>query len=254
MERKKKILIRDTTVYIVLRFLVVSLAVLQFLQGNYENVFSCILVLILFLIPSIIDKKFNIDLPDMLESIIYIFIFSANILGEMQNFYGLIPHWDTILHTINGFIFAGVGFSLVELLNKNDKIQVSLSPIYVAVVALCFSITIGTVWEFFEYGMDQTGLDMQKDVLISDLETVYFNNRNEVEIISDIDKTTIEYADGEIIVIDNGYLDIGLEDTMDDMIVNAVGALVFSVIGYLYIKDKEQYKFATNFIPKKKKI
>ncbi len=254
MRKKEKKQIRNLTVYVVLRFLVILTAIFQFLQGNWDNVFGCVLALILFTVPTFIEKKLKIDLPNLLESTIYMFIFSSQILGEIQNFYGLIPFWDTLLHTINGFIFAGVGFALVDLLNKSDKTKIYLSPMYVVVVAISFSITIGTVWEFFEYGMDEVrNLDMQKDDLIPNIESVYLNKDGEniPVVITDIEKTTITYNNGQEEIIDGGYLDIGLKDTMKDMIVNAIGAVIFAFFGYFYIKDNEKYEFTKHFIPKK---
>ncbi len=254
MKKRQKRDVRNLTVYVVLRFLVILTAVFQFLDGNFENVFSCILVLILFTVPTFIEKKMKIDLPNVLEGTIYAFIFSAMILGEIRNFYGLIPIWDTLLHTLNGFIFAGVGFALVDILNKNDKTKIYLSPIYMVIVAISFSITIGTVWEFFEYGMDVYAVtDMQKDDLHSGISSVYLNEDGEniPVIIENIDKTVIHYEDGKEVIINDGYLDIGLQDTMKDMIVNAIGAVVFAIFGYFYVINNEKYEFAKNFIPKK---
>ena len=96
---------RDITVYVVLRIMVIATMITQILRGNFENVFMCILTLILFLIPIFIDRKLHIKLPNTLEVMILLFIFSAEILGEVRNFYGTFKHWDTILHTINGFFF-----------------------------------------------------------------------------------------------------------------------------------------------------
>ena len=141
------------TVYFTLRILVIICMILEFLRGDLNNAFLCLLSLILFLMPFFIEKHFKIDLPDTLEIIIFLFIFSAEILGEINNFYGNIPHWDTILHTINGFLCASVGFSLVYLLNKNTKF-INLSPFFVVLVSFTFSMTIGVMWEFFEYGAD----------------------------------------------------------------------------------------------------
>ena len=95
---------RDITIYVVLRALVIATMIGQIMRGNFENVFMYILTLALFTLPIIIDRKFNIKLPNLLESIILLFIFSAEILGEVQNFYGIFKQWDTILHTINGFL------------------------------------------------------------------------------------------------------------------------------------------------------
>ena len=139
-ETKKKSLL----VYFTLRILVILCMILELVRGDLNNAFLCFLSLMLFTIPTFIEDKFKIGIPSLLESIIYIFIFSAEILGEINNFYGNIPYWDTMLHTINGFLAAGVGFSLVDLLNENNK-NINLSPLYVALVSFCFSVTIVVV-------------------------------------------------------------------------------------------------------------
>ena len=190
----------------------------------------------------------------MLEAIIYIFIFSAEILGEINNFYGIIPHWDTTLHTINGFLAAGIGFSLIDLLNQNSK-KIKLSPIFVAIVAFCFSMTIGVAWEFFEYGVDKyLKFDMQKDQIVSTISSVELDpekNNNSI-VVKNIKETQIITEDG-VIVINGGYLDIGIIDTMKDLLVNFIGAVVFSIIGYFYIQNRGSYKFIEQFIPKKER-
>lgn len=241
---------KSLLVYLILRFLVIICMVLEILRGDLNNAFLCFLSLLLFTIPTLIEDKFKIGIPSLLESIIYLFIFSAEILGEINNFYGNIPYWDTILHTINGFLAAGVGFSLIDILNKSSK-NIKLSPLYVAIVAFCFSMTIGVLWEFFEYGMDRyLRLDTQKDRIVNVISTVKLdpNNDNKAVIIDNIKETHIITDDDEI-VIEGGYLDIGINDTMKDLIVNFIGAVCFSTIGYLYVKNRDKYKFATNFIP-----
>ena len=246
---KKKSLI----VYFVLRFLVILCMILQIIRGDLNNAFLCLLSLILFTVPSLIEDKLNIRIPTLLESIVYVFIFSAEILGEINNFYGNIPYWDTMLHTINGFLAAGVGFSLVDLLNKNSK-NINLSPLYVAIVAFCFSMTIGVLWEFYEYGMDRYfKLDMQKDRIVDVISTVELDpdKSNKAIVVDNIKETHIITDDGTVI-INGGYLDIGIIDTMKDLIVNFIGAVSFSTIGYLYILNRDKYKFAVNFIPYKK--
>lgn len=240
-------------VYLLLRVLVIVCAISQFLLGNIANTALCILSLILFTLPSLFEEKLKIELPTLLESIIYAFIFSAEILGEINNFYRLIPYWDTILHTLNGFLCAGVGFSLVDLLNENSK-NLNLSPFYVALVAFCFSMTVGVCWEFYEFTADNVvKTDMQKDRIISTISSVELNENKENKpvIIKNIESTEIKTKDGETFVIENGYLDIGLIDTMKDLMVNLVGAVIFSIFGYIYIKNRNQKTFAQNFIPKK---
>ena len=192
-------------------------------------------------------------MPDGLEISIYLFIFSAEILGEINNFYGIIPHWDTCLHTINGFLATAVGFSLVDLLNKNSK-KLSLSPIYVSIVAFCFSMTVGTCWEFFEFSGDiLLKTDMQKDRIVQSISSVNLNKDrvNKAVIVNDIDKTIIKTKDNKQYIIEDGYLDIGIIDTMKDLLVNFIGAIVFSIFGYIYIKNRDKKVFVTNFIPKK---
>lgn len=244
---------KSIAVYLILRLLVVISMVFQILMGNFENVFMCIFTLLLFTIPTIISEKFKIGLPSLLEAIIYIFIFSATILGEINNFYGIIPFWDTLLHTLNGFLCAGIGFSLVDLLNQNSK-SINLSPIYVVIVAFCFSMTIGILWEFYEFTSDSIfRTDMQKDRIVQSISSVELNsNEKNIPIkVNDIEKTQIYSKDGTITTIENGYLDIGIIDTMKDLFVNFVGAIIFSFIGFLYVKNRERYKFTENFIPTK---
>ena len=250
----KKTKEKSLIVYFILRFLVILCMSAAILRKEWNSAFLCILSLLLFTIPTIIEDKLNIELPTVLESIIYLFIFSAEILGEINNFYIMIPHWDTVLHTLNGFLAAGIGFSLIDLLNKNSK-GLNLSPFFVAVVAFCFSMTIGVLWEFFEYTADYyLKLDMQKDKVITNISTVMLDpeNSNKVIRINDVTKTEIFTNDNSIIVED-GYLDVGLNDTMKDLLVNFIGATCFSLFGYLYILNRDKYKFVRHFIPSKRK-
>lgn len=244
-------------VYFILRLLVILVMVVQILNHNWEAVFLCFLTLVLFLIPLIIDKRLKIDLPTPLEITILLFIFAAEILGEIRNFYSIFPHWDLILHTINGFLCAAIGFSLIDILNRDEKIHMKLSPKFVAVVAFCFSMTVGVLWEFFEFSGDRfLNTDMQKDRIVTQISTVELNKegKNVPVIVKNIDHTIIYSYDEQTnsyteTVIPNGYLDIGLIDTMKDLIVNFIGAVVFSIFGWLYIKNRDEHKFAERFIP-----
>lgn len=243
-------------VYFVLRILVILCMVLQIIGGDLNNAFLCLLTLILFLLPFFIEKKFSIDIPETLEIIILSFIFSAEILGEINNFYNIIPFWDTILHTMNGFLCAAIGFALVELLNNNSN-NFKLSPLYLVIVAFCFSMTIGVVWEFFEFGADNfvRTSDMQKDRYITKISSVLLNDNKENKTLhADDIAYTILYDENnqEIIRIEEGYLDIGLIDTMKDLVMNFIGAFIFCVIGYLSIKSENKYHtFIQKFTPKK---
>lgn len=235
--------------YLVLRVLVIMIMIAQFFNGNYENVFLCILTLILFFVPSFIQLNYHIKLPDTLEVIILLFIFAAEILGEIHAYYIVFPFWDTMLHTLNGFLAAAIGFSMVDILNRNERFSFKLSPIFMAIVAFCFSMTIGVMWEFFECSMDLLfHLDMQKDTVVHTISSVMLDptGGNTPTKITDI---TEVYVNGQPLGL-GGYLDIGLLDTMKDLFVNFVGAVIFSALGYFYVKYKGKCSFASRFIPK----
>ena len=230
--------------------------VAQSMNGNWENVLLCVLTLLLFTIPTIFSETLNITLPSTLETIVYIFIFAAEILGEVQSFYTHVIYWDSILHTINGFICAAIGFSLIDLLNTNDNIHINLSPIFVSIVAICFSMTIGIIWEFFEYSVDKLLLkDMQKDTIVKTISSVTLDEKKENNpiVVDNIEKTIIYTKDKEV-VIEGGYLDLGINDTMKDLFVNFLGAITYSLIGFLYIKNRDKYRFAEEFMLKRRKI
>ncbi len=231
-------------------FTVLSL-VRQFFLGNYEGFFLCVLTLVLLLIPSIIQVEFRIEFPTALEIIILCFIFAAEILGEINSFFIKIPLWDTALHTMNGFLAAAIGFSLAALLNENKQFRFSMSPLFVAIVAFCFSMTIGVLWEFFEFAMDTfLHFDMQKDTVIHSMSSVMLDptGGNNVIRLSGINDVLVN---GESLGT-GGYLDIGLIDTMGDLFVNFVGAVLFSVLGFFYYKSKGKGRLVERFIPRKK--
>lgn len=241
------------TVYVLLRLSVIVMLVAQMFNGNFENVYTCILALLLFSLPSLIERRLHIDLPDTLEIIILLFIYAAEILGEIQEYYVIIPFWDDILHTLNGFLFAAVGFSLVNILNRNKRVMLELSPFYMAVMAFCFSMTVGVLWEFFEWGVDTfMAKDMQKDTVLQAIHSVTLHpeGRNIPVHIRDIADVILVHTDGTQTALGvGGYLDIGLIDTMSDLLVNFIGAVVFSIIGFFYVKSQGKGKLAKQFIP-----
>lgn len=242
-----------TAVYLVLRALVIMTMVAQFYNQNFENAFMCIFALVLFTLPSAFQRKMNVDLPNALEAIILIFIFASLILGEIRSFYITYPHWDMILHTINGFLCAAIGFSLVDMFNRESRFSLSLSPLFMAIVAFCFSMTVGVVWEFFELGMDLFfGTDMQKDTIVNQIISVNLDpTDSNIPVLIDGITDVIVVSHGEEIALGlGGYLDLGIYDTMEDLVVNFIGAVAFSVVGYFYVKSRGQGKFASSLIPK----
>lgn len=235
-------------VYSLLRIMVIGMMILQIFNRNFQNVFLCVLTLILFILPSIIQATFKVEFPTLLEIFILVFIFAAEILGEISAFYIRFPYWDTILHTLNGFLCAAIGFSLVDIMNGNKKLRFELSPMFMAVVAFCFSMTIGVIWEIFEFSMDSLyHMDMQKDTVIHSIYTVTLDPMadNNCVALTGIDDVMINGTNLGI----GGYLDIGLIDTMYDLIVNFLGAIVFSILGYGYAKYKDTKSFVNGLIP-----
>jgi hypothetical protein len=187
---------------------------LEILNRAWYNAFLCLLTLALFTIPRFLEQRIKINVPDVLEVVVLLFIFAAEILGELRDYYYAFPYWDVILHTMNGFLCAAIGLSLINILNNSPAFAVKLSPIFVVLFAFCFSMTVGVMWEFFEYAMDTYfGANMQKDTVFA-----------------------------------NGYVDIGLIDTMEDLFVNFVGAVVSSVLGYFYVKHNGRAKILSHFM------
>ncbi|HHW48973.1 MAG TPA: hypothetical protein GXX14_10220 [Clostridiaceae bacterium] len=180
--------------FIFFRALVVLAGVFAAFNGDWTNLGMSVLTLLIMFLPTIIEKKLSIDFPSEFEIIVVIFIFAALYLGEIKSYFTKVWWWDIFLHTFSGLIIGAVGFSLVDILNKNERISISLSPVFVSIFSFCFALAIGTLWEIYEFAMDSIfGLNMQKS---------------------------------------------GLVDTMGDLIVDALGALTFSIIGYFYLKGK----------------
>lgn len=248
--REKKAVV---IVSIFLRTSVVLVMLAQIFNRNFENVFLCVLTLALFTMPSLLERKLDIDLPNTLEIIILLFIYAAEILGEIGAYYVTFPHWDTVLHTLNGFLCAAIGFSLLDILNRHNRARFHLSPLYLAIVAFCFSMTVGVVWEFFECAMDQfLFLDMQKDTVVHSIGTILLDptGGNHPVTLKNITDVIIVQADGTQTSLGvGGYIDIGLLDTMEDLFVNFIGALIFSIIGYFFVRSRGKGSFVKRFIP-----
>lgn len=235
--------------WFLLRLIVLAVLIRSVMLGYWENAFICLLVLFLFLLPSLLEKRLGVSFPSGLQTVILIHIFACEILGELGCYYVKYPHWDTITHTVWGFLCAAIGYALVDILNRNDSTHFHLSPAFLAVVAFCFSMTIGVLWEFFEFGADQLLLlDMQKDTVITRFSSVLLDATSsnipiQVNNIADV------AVNGASLGL-NGYLDIGLFDTMEDLFVNSIGALVFSLIGYFRTKSENAKRIAESFIPR----
>ncbi len=168
---------------------------------------QCILGLIVMMIPSVIERRLSIDIPNNMEVAYFVFLFCAIYLGEVRDFYYLIPHWDTILHAFSGAMLGALGFWLVSFLNDSSYINMHLSPFFIAMFAFCFALAAGAIWEIYEYTCDGLlSLNMQKHTLKSGVPLV-----------------------GRA----------ALADTMKDIIVDALSALAVSVVGYYQLEEKD---------------
>ena len=241
--RKKKEEPAAFWTYVVLRFIVILILIRCILRGDIESAFVCVLVLVIYLLPQFVENRLNIDIPTTLEVVIFVFVFAAEILGELQSYFIKYSNWDTILHTSSGFLCAAVGFSLVDLLNRSDNVKVQLSPGYLAITAFCFSMTIGILWEFIEFSADRLFLlDMQKDTIVNQISSVSLDptNSNISITVKGIKDVILVTDSGEQALGLGGFLDIGLYDTMEDLFVNFVGAVVFSVVAFFECKSEKR--------------
>ena len=236
--------------YTILRLMVLVALIRSIFIHNYEGAAVCLLTLVLFILPSFLEGSLQVEIPGLFQGIIYCFIFAAMILGELHNYYTKIPIWDTALHTLNGFLFAAVGFVTIDLLNRNSK-NVHLSPLYLTMVAFCFSMTIGVLWEFIECAGDLFfSQDMQKDFIVQVFQSCKLDPTNSQQAIkvADIIKTQIFTASGQVFEVEGGYLDIGILDTMKDLLVNLIGAVVFCIFGFTYLHFGSRKKVAASVV------
>ena len=254
--RKKKEEPAAFWTYVVLRFIVILILIRCILRGDIESAFVCVLVLVIYLLPQFVENRLNIDIPTTLEVVIFVFVFAAEILGELQSYFIKYSNWDTILHTSSGFLCAAVGFSLVDLLNRSDNAKVQLSPGYLAITAFCFSMTIGILWEFIEFSADRLFLlDMQKDTIVNQMSSVSLDptNSNISITVKGIKDVILVTDSGEQALGLGGFLDIGLYDTMEDLFVNFVGAVVFSVVAFFECKSEKRPLTTALTLRRKKK-
>lgn len=174
---------------------------------------QCILGLITIHLPSILERKLHFELPSLLYTFYIIFLYCAIFLGEVRSFYYLVPQWDTVCHFCSSMMMGFFGLMVVTILNRDKHLSVSLSPFFVCLFAFCFSVTLGSIWEIYEFAADGLfGMNMQKFTL----------------------------ADGTVLV---GHA--ALADTMKDIIVDVLGSLLASVIGFFSIRKGKGWYIPT---------
>jgi len=167
---------------------------------------NCVLGLAVMMLPTLIERKLSINIPNYMYVFYFIFLYCAIYLGEVRSFYYLIPHWDTILHAFSGAMLGALGFSLISILNNTERVQVELSPFFISLFAFCFALSVGALWEIYEYTVDSfLSINMQRYML----------------------------RDGTQLIGHDA-----LTDTMKDLIADAVSALVISTAGYIINKKQ----------------
>ena len=241
-------------VYVVLTVMVLGSIAENAYKGAWNYVTAATLAFLMMLIPAALKVLLRIKLTAVLESLAYIFIFSSEILGEIRSFYGRFPFWDGWLHVISGVMFAALGFCLVDIFNKHKDSRFRMSPLFLALIAFCFSMTVGVVWEFIEFTGDTlVKTDMQKDYIIHNVHTVYYINyggESNVSHFTEIASSVMYDAAGNEIVSFPGVLDIGLIDTIKDMALNTLGALLFCIFGYVSIRRGGKGRIINQFMPR----
>ena len=181
------------------------------LKGDYAlMILQCAVALIVMSVPTFVEKKWKIRVPNFMYILYFIFLYCAVYLGEVRNFYFAIPNWDTILHTFSGGMLGALGFILVDLLNDSKRVSIHLSPFFVAFFAFCFALACGVIWELYEFTMDSLfQLNMQK------------------------------------YMTETGTLLVGREalmDTMQDLVVDTLGSLVVTIFGYVSLRRGHMWK------------
>lgn len=177
---------------------------------EFDILMSSILTLIMFLLPDIYSKWTKIYIPTLLKFIILIFIFLSMYLGEIHAYFYRYSWWDSMLHAISAMFWGFIGFILIHTMNKNKNIDNLLSPSFIALFTFCFALSVSVFWEIFEFFVDAgLGYNMQKS--------------RDLHIITGVMDTRL-----------------GLLDTMRDIIVDAVGALIFAIVSYRYVKLKRK--------------
>ena len=224
LKRKRHYSVREIVSIILLISLVFSVvfSFVKFLAApseptgeEYEKVKSdyllmllqCSVGLIVMCLPWIVSRKFNVVVPGTICILYYIFLYCAIFLGEVLDFYYVVPHWDTMLHAFSGAMLGALGFVLVDFLNKDSHVKVSLTPFFISLFAFSFALSIGALWEVYEFSFDSfLGLNMQK-----------FRTADGIELIGHD----------------------ALSDTMKDLIIDAAAAFIISTLGYIINKRKQ---------------
>lgn len=205
-----RIRVTHQRITLVLQLILVGETVLAVLSQNWFTAFLTSMIIAITFFPLLFERRLRIHVPPELQLAAIGFVFASLFLGEIRDYYTRFWWWDVALHTTSGFLLGILGFLLVHVMNETEKIHVHMKPGFVAFFAFMFALGVGALWEIFEFTMDGVfGMNMQKPML----------------------------GDPS-----------GLTDTMWDLIVDATGALVISVMGWRYLKNADRKSFLERWI------
>lgn len=202
-------------------YYLIELIIGTFDSANMLTMLQCVLGVVVLHVPDFLSEKLRFEIPPLLYIFYLIFLYCSITLGEFYDIFNRVPFWDVILHCSSSLVSGFLGFMFVAILNKSEKIMFHLSPIFVSLFAFCFAITIGTVWEIYEYTVDGLlGLNMQKFIT----------------------------PDGTVLI---GHA--AIVDTMEDLMIDAFGGLAASIIGYFSLKHNKSWLVPKLLDPKPRK-
>jgi len=247
---------RKFILYVTTRLIFIMVGVISALFEDYLTAFLCAIALVFFLLPTFLYNKFNIEVPAALEISAVLFTFMCVVGGEIGHLYAQFPLWDKILHTFSGFLIAAIGLAFINFFTKRKSSVLRLTPFFAVFFAFFFALGVEVIWEVFEYAVDTfTGTtDMQADYFINMFTSKKAGGEtNPVPIVvGGIESVVINFADGGEALVLPGYIDLGLADTMHDLIVGAVGALLFCTVEFIALKkrDKRMQMISESFVPR----
>ncbi|KXS54537.1 MAG: hypothetical protein AWU57_1108 [Marinobacter sp. T13-3] len=193
-----------------LQLILLTEAILALWGQRWFTAFLTSMIILITFFPVLFERRFRIHIPPELQLAAIGFVFASLFLGEVHGYYSRFWWWDMALHTTSGFLLGILGFLLVHIMNETEKIQLHMKPGFVAFFAFLFSLGVGALWEIFEFAMDSFfGMNMQKPML----------------------------GDPS-----------GLTDTMWDLVVDALGAVVIAFLGWRYLKRPDQKSFLEHWI------
>ena len=192
--------------YVVIFVSLIIAAVLAALQGNWDSVGLSVATTVIFVLPFFVEKQFKVYVPTFFTLIISAFIYATIILGQIENYYQKFWWWDVMLHSGSGVAFGLIGLVVILIFFRQGKI--AANPFFLCLFAFCFALSVGLLWEVFEFSGDeifhtnmqqrQTGVeDTMKDEIMDTLgafigSTIgyfYLRKDSETFISAALDKT-----------------------------------------------------------------